>query len=544
MSIVREQQQAPREAAGQVRHRVLVCDAISQAGIDALAERFEVTVTPGWDREELLRQVAGYDAVIVRSATRLDAEVIEAATRLRVIGRAGVGVDNIDLQAASRQGVVVVNAPTSTVVSAAEHTVGLIFALMRNIPRADASMRRGEWDRKSFLGAELAGSRIAILGFGRIGQIVGERARSLGMQVTAYDPFVSSARFEDAGVERAQAIPDAVAEADIVTLHLPLTDDTREVIDADLLAALQPGTRIINAARGPLVDLDAVHAALETGQLGGFACDVYPVEPPPSHPLFQHERVVLTPHIAASTREAQDRAGIDVAHQVAAALAGGSVTTAVNVPMIASADIEALQGFRPLTAMLARLAFGLAGGNVRSIRVEARGRIAEHDVRLLTSDALISILSASSDDPVNHVNAGAIAESRGIVVHEEADRNAGSYHDLVTVTCSGEREVRVSGTTIGQRYRPWLVSLLGFDIDLELGSELVVLEYDDVPGMVGAIGSAFGEAGVNIAKLAVSRSGDDALMLLTLDGDCPPELLGELATRDGFRRTAMLQLRD
>ena len=335
--------------------------------------------------------IAGYDAIVIRSQTKLDAELLERATSLRVIGRAGVGVDNIDVGEATRRGILVVNAPESTVISAAEHTIGLMLALSRNIAQAHASVKSGRWERSRYGGQELAGKTLGVLGFGRIGQQVARRALALGMHVLAFDPFVSRERFRELGVEGAASQEDVFASADIVSLHLPLTDETRAVVNAATLAHAKEGIRIVNAARGELVDEEALLEALQSGRVAAAALDVFSSEPY-TGPLLELDNVVVTPHLAASTEEAQDRAGLIVAEQVAAALAGELVANAVNMPAVSSEELESLGPFAPLARRLGSLAMGLAGGRAERIVLSYRGRLAEHDTRLLTVAALNGVV--------------------------------------------------------------------------------------------------------------------------------------------------------
>jgi D-3-phosphoglycerate dehydrogenase / 2-oxoglutarate reductase len=525
--------------------RVLVNEKIADSGIDLLRESFDVTVLPGWSADELRANIGEFDALIVRSATKVTADLVDAAERLQVIGRAGVGVDNVDLDAASRRGVIVVNAPTSTVLTVAEHTLALMFALARNIARGDATMRAGQWERSKLGGVELAGKQLVLLGMGRIGQLVAERARSLGMHVAGYDPFVSPERFARLGIDCVESIDEALRRAHFLSLHMPLNDDTRGMIGARELGLLPKGARLVNTARGALVDLDAIEMALDSGQLAGAALDVFPTEPPPPHPVFEHPNVLLTPHLAASTAEAQDRAGVAVAEQVKAALTGGAVTTAVNIPAIAAADVEALQPYVPLVSRLARMAASVAGQPVTRLEVCARGDVAAFDVRMLTFSALVAMLSDTTDEPVTFVNARHIAERRGIEVEESTDPHAPDYDDLIEVRVVGTHDVRLAGTTIGQDDRPWLVSALGSDIEIELAGNMALFRYADVPGMIGRVGVAFGEAGVNIANMAVSRGADGdgkALMAMSFDASPPADLVSRIESSPDFDWAALLQL--
>jgi D-3-phosphoglycerate dehydrogenase len=507
---------------------VLVREEIAEAGVRLLRERgFDVDVD---GQSDLAETIGRYDAIVIRSATKLTADLIERGERLKVIGRAGVGIDNVDVEAATRRGIVVANAPESTVVSAAEHTVGLLMALTRNIPQAHAALKQGRWERKRYGGIELADKTLGVLGFGRIGQQVARRASGLGMRVVAYDPFVAPERFRELGVERLETQDDVFAVAEFLTLHLPLTDETRRAIDADAFGRMRDGVRIVNAARGELLDEDALLEALRAGKVAGAALDVFSAEPY-AGPLLELDSVVVTPHLAASTEEAQDRAGIIIAEQVAAALDGGLVTNAVNIPVIGAEDLEVLGAYIPLASKLGRLAMELAEGRVEELRLTYFGALAQYDTRLLTVAALNGAFQGRTDQPVNYVNAPVIAAERGVEVREENRRSSRDFTNLVRVEAvSAGRPLRVAGTTIGNDDRLWLVSALGFELEMELAPLLVFFRYDDVPGVIGRVGTLFGDAGVNIANMTVSRTrqGGQALMALSIDTPAPPELVEQL----------------
>jgi D-3-phosphoglycerate dehydrogenase / 2-oxoglutarate reductase len=508
--------------------KVLVREEIAEAGIRLLRERgFEVDVDGDSD---LAETIGAYDGIIVRSATKVTADLIARADNLKVIGRAGVGIDNVDVEAATRRGIVVANAPESTVISAAEHTIGLLVALTRNIPQAHAALKEGRWERKTYGGVELADKTLGVLGFGRIGQQVARRAAGLGMRVVAYDPFVSRERFRELGVERVDSDEEVYAAADFLTLHLPLTDETRKSINADAFGKMRDGVRIVNAARGALVDEDDLLEALKSGKVGGAALDVFSTEPY-SGPLLELDNVVVTPHLAASTEEAQDRAGVIIAEQVAAALGGGLVSNAINIPVIGAEDLEVLGAYIPLAAKLGRLVMELAEGRVEELRLTYFGALAQYDTRLLTVAALNGAFQGRSDQPVNYVNAPMIAAERGVDVREERSRSARDYTNLVRVEALSSGEpLRVAGTTMGNDNRLWLVSALGFELDMELAPLLVVFRYDDVPGVIGKVGTLFGAANVNIANMTVSRTrqGGQALMALSIDSPAPPELVHQI----------------
>jgi D-3-phosphoglycerate dehydrogenase len=521
--------------------KVLVRESIADAGIDLLRSKFEVDV----DAESPLDEIIGrYDAIVIRSATKLTADLIERAELLKVIGRAGVGVDNVDVDAATRRGIVVANAPESTVISAAEQTVGLLVALARNIPQAHAALKDGRWERSKWGGVELDGKTLGVLGFGRIGQQVARRAIGLGMRVVAYDPFVADERFRELGVDHAATVEDVLPVADFLTLHSPLTEETRGMINRESIARMRDGARIINAARGALIDEEALGEAIRSGKIAGAALDVFSKEPYEG-PLLELDAVVATPHLAASTDEAQDRAGVIIAEQVVAALQGELVSNAINIPVIDKADLEVLGPFIPLAAKLGRLAVALAGGRARTIAVAAHGPLSDYDTRLLTVGALNGVFQGRVDETVNYVNAPMIAAERGITVSEERFRASRDYMNVVEVrvtTDTGD-EVDVSGTTIGPEPRLFLASAFGFGIDIELALHMVFFRYDDVPGVIGRVGTMFGEKGFNIANMAVSRTraGQQALMALSID-EPPSDDLIEQLKNVGFGDARFIEL--
>jgi D-3-phosphoglycerate dehydrogenase len=507
--------------------RVLVREPIADAGVELLRSRFEVDIDTDSPLEEIIDR---YDAIVIRSATRLGREEIERAANLKVIGRAGVGVDNVDVDAATRRGIVVANAPESTIVSAAEQTIGLLVALARNIPQAHAALKQGRWERSRWSGIELAGKTLGVIGFGRIGQQVSRRAIGLAMNVVAYDPFVGRERFRELGVEQAETLEELLGAADVVTLHSPLTDETRRLIDRDAIALMRDGARLVNAARGALVDEEALVEAIRSGKLAGAALDVFSSEPY-SGPLLELDQVVSTPHLAASTDEAQDRAGVIVAEQVVAALDGGIVTNAVNIPVVDQADLEVLGPFIPLASQLGRIAVELAGGPPRRITVAAHGPLSEYDTRLLTAAVLNGVFQDRVDQVVNVVNATVIASERGIDVVEERDRTSRDYTNTVEVRLlSDGEEITVSGTTIGPEPRLFLGGARGFGNDMEITPHMVFVRYADQPGVIGRVGSMFGDGGINIANMAVSRTkeGGEALMVFSIDTAATSELVDQL----------------
>jgi D-3-phosphoglycerate dehydrogenase len=516
--------------------RVLVKEKIADSGVELLRENFEVDLGLEMSDEELVGAIAEYDAILIRSATKMTAELIERGERLKVIGRAGTGVDNVDIPAATRRGVIVANAPESNSVAAAEHTMALMLALCRNVPQAHGSLTGGAWERPKFKGTELYGKTLGVVGFGRIGQLVAKRAQAFEMDVIAFDKFVSPERFRELGVEGVESLVALLGRADIVTLHTPKTPDTIGLIDAEAVAAMKEGARLVNCARGELVDLDAVQAGLEDGRLAGVALDVFPSEPFTVHPIFDRPDVVLTPHLGASTAEAQDRAGVVTAEQVTAALTGGVVTNAVNIAAVRPEEMEALAPFVPLCEKLGRLAQGLGDGSIDRVTAEFRGRIAAHDTRLLGIAVLVGILSGNTEEPVNLVNAPQMAEERGIELVETKDSGAESFTELVTVRIGAEGGVEVAGTGVGPNSEPYLVSLLGESFYLPFAEHLAVFRYADRPGMIGRVGTIFGEESINIVSAAVGAEagGESAVMALTTDAPVREETIARILELDGF----------
>ncbi|MFI5008960.1 MAG: phosphoglycerate dehydrogenase [Solirubrobacterales bacterium] len=537
----------PPTAEGE-RLKVLVKEKIGDSGVELLREHFEVDLGVDWSDEELAEKIGAYHGILIRSATKLTAELIERATNLRAIGRAGVGVDNVDVPAATKRGIIVANAPQSNVVTAAEHTMALLLALARNIPQAYASLTSGKWERSKFSGVELYGKTLGILGFGRIGQLVAARARGFEMRVVAFDPFVSAERYRELGVEKAENSEEVYAQADFITIHLPKTPETQNWLNAKAFAAMRPGVRILNVARGGLIDEEALKDALDSGHVGGAALDVFPSEPITEHPLFGYANVIVTPHLGASTAEATDRAGYQSAEQVVAALAGGVVSTAVNIPAIGAEDMEVLGPFLPLATQLGRLAMELAeGSSVERIEAAFMGRIAEFDTRLLTLAVIVGALQGRTEQQVNLVNAPSMAEERGVVVEEKTVSEAQDFNELIRVTVvAGDERVAVAGTGIGPNRVPHLVEVQGRRLTIELAPFVTVFRYADLPGMIGRVGTIFGSHGINISSAAVGHTPDGdkvpahpeeqrlAAMVVTTDAPVAAEVVDEIVASEGF----------
>jgi D-3-phosphoglycerate dehydrogenase / 2-oxoglutarate reductase len=554
MSAVESTSAAPAAAHEGERLKVLVKEKIGDSGVELLREHFDVDLGIEWSEEELAQRIGAYHGILIRSATKLTAELIERATLLRAIGRAGVGVDNVDVPAATKRGIIVANAPQSNVVTAAEHTMALLLALARNIPQAYASLTSGKWERSKFSGVELYEKTLGILGFGRIGQLVAARARAFGMHVVAFDPFVSAERYRELGVEKAENSEEIYACADFLTIHLPKTAETQNWLNAQAFAKMRKGVRILNVARGGLIDEDALKDALDSGQVGGAALDVFPAEPMTEHPLFGYPNVIVTPHLGASTAEATDRAGYQSAEQVVAALTGGVVATAVNIPAIGAEDMQVLGPFLPLATQLGRLAMELAeGSSVERIEAAFMGRIAEFDTRLLSLAVIVGALQGRTEQQVNLVNAPSMAEERGIVVEEKSVTEAQDFNELIRVTVvAGDERVAVAGTGIGPQRVPHLVEVHGQRFTVELEPFVTVFRYADLPGMIGRVGTIFGSHGINISSAAVGHTPDGvptgeeqrfAAMVVTTDALVPRDVIDEIVASEGFvdGRTASIE---
>jgi len=514
---------------------VLVAEELAPSALEVLSADFEVRHVDGADRSALLPALADADAVLVRSATRIDAEALAAAPRLSVVARAGIGLDNVDVAAATARGVLVVNAPAANIVSAAEHAVALLLAVARHLPAADAALKSGEWKRSRFTGVEVAGKTVGVVGLGRIGLLVAQRLSAFGTRLLAYDPYVQPARAAQLGV-RLVDLDELLAESDFVTIHLPKTPDTVGLIGARELALAKPGVRIVNAARGGLVDEEALADALRSGQVGGAGLDVFATEPTTDSPLFGLPGVVVTPHLGASTVEAQDKAGLAVARSVRLALQGEFVPDAVNVQAGGMVAEEVRPGL-PLAEKLGRVFTALAGGVAQSITVEVRGEIAAYDVSVLQLAALKGVFADVVSEQVTFVNAPLLAKDRGVDVGLVSYSDSEDYRNLVTVRGvlpSGE-QVSVSGTLTGPKQVEKLTEVDGYDVDLRLEGHLLFFRYSDRPGVVGTVGAGLGDAGVNIAGAQVSRSrrGGEALMVLAVDNGVPAEVLASIGDAVG-----------
>jgi D-3-phosphoglycerate dehydrogenase len=525
-----------------VQPKVVVAEKISESGLAALAESCDVDVAVGVERAELMGRLADAAGLVVRSATDVDAELIAAAPALRVIGRAGIGVDNIDVDAATEAGIIVVNAPQANIISAAEHALALLLSQARNVARADATLRSGVWDRSGFEGVELHGKTLGVVGLGRIGTLVAQRALAFGMHLIAYDPYVSVERARRLGVELVDL--DTLLEmADFVTIHLPKTPDTAGLIGKEALAKVKPGVRIINAARGGILDEDALAEAIRDGRVAGAGLDVYANEPLTESPLFDLPGVVMTPHLGASTAEAQDKAGTDVATAVAAALRGELVMSAVNIDLGSSVPDDVAE-LLPVAEHLGQVFTALAGGLPDRLIVRAAGRVGAGETRPVTLAVLRGAISVVSSRAVTYVNAPALAEQHGMTVDQETSDVVEDYQSVIGVRgIVGGREVSVSATR--SRKGPVLVEIMGHDVELPVSSRMLIVRNSDVPGVIGRLGSFLGDLGVNIANMVVGREpGTDnaAMMGLNLDDPLTEGQLAELRRLEGITEARYVSL--
>ncbi len=514
---------------------VLVAEPLAPSALEVLSADFELRECDGANRAELLAALAGVEAVIVRSATQIDAEALAAAPRLKVVARAGIGLDNVDVAAATAAGVMVVNAPQSNIVSAAEHAVALLLAVARRIPAADASLKSGAWQRSKFTGVELAGKTAGVVGLGRIGVLVAQRLSGLGMRLVAYDPYVPAGRAAQMGV-RLLPLDDVLRESDVISIHLPKTPETLGLIGERELGLTKPGVLLVNAARGGLVDEHALAQALKEGRVGGAGIDVFATEPCTDSPLFALDNVVVTPHLGASTVEAQDKAGTAVARSVKLALSGEFVPDAVNV-QAAGVIAEEIRPALPLVEKLGRILTGLAGELVSNLEVEVRGEIAVHDVNVLKLAALKGLFAPVVEEPVTYVNAPLFAEQRGVTFALTATTESEEYRNLLTLrgTLVAGGAVSVSGTLSGPKMIEKLTEVDGFGVDLAPAAHLAFFRYHDRPGIVGTVGGILGQAQVNIANMQVGRNeqGGDAMMAITVDSPIPPAVVAEIVDAIG-----------
>jgi D-3-phosphoglycerate dehydrogenase len=511
--------------------RVLVSEPLAERGLAAMRTAgLDVDVQLGLSAEHLLSAVKGARALVIRSATQVTAEVLEAAADLVVVGRAGIGLDNVDVPEATRRGVMVVNAPQSNILSAAEHTLALLLAQARNVPQANADLKAGAWNRSKWEGVELHGKTLGIVGLGRVGVLVAQRAHSFGMRLVAYDPFVSADRARQLGVALVPTIDELFTISDFVSIHATKTPETVGLVNASVLASAKPGLRLVNAGRGGIVE----------GRLGGAAIDTFAKEPTTESPLFALDNVVVTPHLGASTAEAQDKAGETIAEQVILALRGDFVPFAVNVA--ASEASESVRPYLPLAERVGRLFTGLAGGAPSTLNIEYEGEIADYDCRVLTLSVLKGVLAPVVAEPVSFVNAPLIAEQRGISVRETKSSDALDYVNLIVVR--GDQGTHVAATLFGKHQAPRIVGIDGHQVDLPPARHMLVVHNDDSPGMIGRVATVLGNTDINISNMDVgqSPSGEAALMVIATETAVPAAVVEQVTRQPGVQSARAIDL--
>lgn len=509
--------------------KVVISDTLSDSARAVFEARgIEVDVAVGLSADELAPHLADAQGLAVRSATKATAALIAAAPQLKVIGRAGIGVDNIDIAAATERGVIVMNTPQGNATTTAEHAIALLFSVARQIPSADRSTRASKWEKSRFMGVELTSKTLGLIGCGNIGAIVAEKALGLGMRVVAYDPFLSPERATDLGVERVE-LPELYAKADFITLHVPLTDQTRAMIDAAAIAQMKDGVRLVNCARGGLVVEADMKAAIESGKVAGAAFDVFEQEPARDNPLFDLDQVVVTPHLGASTTEAQENVAVEIAEQMSDYLLTGAVRNALNMPSLTAEQAEKLTPYMKLVEQLGSFAGQLTKTGVKRLHIEYEGQAAELDCRPLTQAAIMGFLRPMLDS-VNHVNAPVLARQRGIGVAETKHDAASDYASLIRLTVETERRTRSVAGTLFAGGKPRIVAIKDIAVEAELGPHMLYVTNDDRPGFIGAIGQLLGGFGVNIATFHLGRAvaGGEAIALIGLDQELTPDLLAKV----------------
>jgi D-3-phosphoglycerate dehydrogenase len=522
--------------------RVLISDALSPAAVGIFRERgVDVDVRPGLDKDELAAIIGDYDGLAIRSATKVTAKLLETATRLKVVGRAGIGVDNVDIPAATARGVIVMNTPFGNSITTAEHAIAMMFALAREIPAADASTQAGKWEKNRFMGVEITGKTLGVIGCGNIGAIVADRAIGLKMRVIAFDPFLSPERALDLGVEKVE-LDDLLARADFITLHTPMTAQTKNILSAEALAKCKKGVRIINCARGGLVDEEALAAALKSGHVGGAAFDVFTVEPAKENPLFGLPNVVCTPHLGASTSEAQENVALQVAEQMSDYLVRGAISNAINFPSITAEEAPKLKPFIALAERLGSFAGQLTETGIKEVRITYEGAVAGLKVKALTASAVAGLLRPLLQD-VNVVSAPIVAKERGIVVEETTRAAEGDYESLVTLTVVSETQERSVAGTVFHDGKPRIVAIKGIKVDAEFGPSMIYVTNEDKPGFIGRFAGLLGDAGINIATFALGRDaeGGSAIALVQVDDAVPADIVAKIQSIQGVKQAKPLR---
>lgn len=519
-----------------MNYKVLVSDVLAEEGIDILRDFCEVDVNTGLSEDELVEIIGNYDALLVRSGTQVTARVIEAADRLKFIGRAGAGVDNIDLDAATKRGVIVANAPSGNTLAACEHTLAMIFSLARNIPQASASVNKGEWKRSQFMGVELNDKVLGIVGFGRIGQEIAKRANALEMKCVAYDPYINLDRAKELGVE-VMSLEDLFLVSDFITVHTPLMKETKHMINKDSIATMKDGVRIINCARGGIIDETALYDAIKSGKVAGAALDVYEEEPPTESPIITLNEVINTPHLGASTVEAQQNVAASVSKQCMEVLKGGSAKFVVNAPMIPPDQQDRIEPYAILAQKMGKLLIQLVEGRIESIDIEYGGKAADfgRHLKYITIFALKGILDPILQTPVNIVNAEFIAKERGIRISESITDESRGFTNIFTITIRTDKmSESVSGNVAGPN-KLRIVALGEYMTDMTPGGDVVISRHRDVPGVIGKFATIIGRHNVNIAGMQVGRNepGQEAIMVLNVDAEVPAEAMTEILKIDG-----------
>jgi D-3-phosphoglycerate dehydrogenase len=521
--------------------RVLISDKLSPAAVAIFKERgVEVDVKPGLDKDELAKIIGDYDGLAIRSATKVTAKLLEHATKLKVVGRAGIGVDNVDISAATARGVIVMNTPFGNSITTAEHAIALMFALARQIPTADASTQAGKWEKNRFMGVEITGKTLGIIGCGNIGAIVASRGSGLKMRVIAFDPFLSQERAAEIGVEKVE-LDDLLARADIITLHTPMTAQTKNILSAQNIAKTKKGVRIINCARGGLVDEAALRTALDSGHVAGAAFDVFVEEPATTNPLFGHPNVVATPHLGASTSEAQENVALQVAEQMSDYLTRGAISNAVNFPSITAEEAPRLKPFIALAQGLGSFAGQLTEAPISKVTIAYEGAVAGLKIKALTSAAIAGLLRPSLAD-INVVSAPSVAAKRGIVIEETTRASQTDYESFITLSVTTAHQERSVGGTVFHDGKPRILSIKGIKVDAEFTPSMIYVTNEDKPGFIGRFASLLGEAGVNIATFALGRDekGGSAIALVSIDGPAPDGVIAKVDQIPGVRQTKAL----
>lgn len=520
----------------QEKYKVMICDSMAREAVEIFerCDQIDVDVKEGQSEEDLLQSVPAYHALAVRSATKVTARVIEAAKNLRVVGRAGVGIDNVDVDMANRKGVIVMNTPEGNTISTAEHAMSMMLALSRNIPQAVGAMRDGRWDRKKFMGAEVYGKTLGIIGLGRIGSQVALRAQSFGMKVIGFDPFTTEEQAKKKGIELVP-LDEVLERSDYITLHTPMTNETKGIIGRDSIKKMKPTVRIINCARGGLVDETALADALEEGRIAGAALDVYSQEPlPPESPLLKYDNCITTPHLGASTEEAQTNVAIQVAEQIRDALLGFEVRNAINMPYVPPEAMSAIGPYIGLAEKLGRLCIQLVEEQaVNKVEIVYSGELTDYDLDPLNRSVMKGILTPICEETVNFINAPTIIRDRGVLVSETKSDSSEGYRNLITVKVTGgEKSTSVSGTIF--RKDPRVVRIDDYHVDAKPEGPMLIVKNQDLPGMVGTVGTVLGEAGINIADMSLGRQakGTYAVTLINVDTEVPMEVVNKLRAHE------------